>query len=423
MPSINFFEYTATALFFCALVHIFIANKISNLALSFKDGSFAENFFHLFGEVEIVFGFWSAILVFISILMINFEFTINYLNGRNFTEALFVFVIMAVCSTKPILNFTEKLIVFFSKLVPLQKSIAVYFVILIIGPLLGSFITEPAAMTICAYLLLPLYFTKNHSLKFKYATIALLFVNISIGGTLTPIAAPPIIMVANKWGWDLHFMLKHFAIKTLLSVFLNTLIVTFIFRNELVNTVEIKNEKPLITVPFYISLIHLLFLLLIVGTSHYPVLFIGIFLFFIGFLRATREYQSPLQLREPLLVAFFLSGLIVLGGPQRWWLEPIIGSLTEFQLFLGAIGLTAFTDNAALTYLGSLIPHLNESSRLALVSGSVVGGGLTIIANAPNPAGFGILRKSFPQDSFSPAKLFFMAFPLTVVTALIYLIL
>ncbi len=422
MSSERLFEITATTLFTLALIHTFLTGYLTKQSYRFKEGSVSENFLHLFGEVEIVFGFWSAILIVLGMILIDFDYINRYLNSRNFTEPLFVFVIMVVCSTRPIVKTAERILVKISSLIPIDSRISVFFTILFVAPLLGSLITEPAAMTISAFLLLPRYFTKLHSSRFKYATVALLFLNISIGGTLTPFAAPPILMVSGKWGWDLQFMLTHFALKTIIATFLNTLILTFIFKKEILKGKTEYSLGEKLNLPILVIVVHLIFLFLIIITSHYPILFIGLFLFFVGFLKATHEYQSKLSLREPLLVGFFLAGLIVIGGPQRWWLEPIIISLNKYQLYFGAIGLTAFTDNAALTYLGSLIPNLDFDSKLALVKGSVVGGGLTLIANAPNPAGYGILRNSFENGVFSPLRLLLWSLPLTIITAIVFLL-
>lgn len=415
------FEIASTVLFALALIHTFSTGYFTRIAHRFREGSVAENFFHLFGEVEIVFGLWSAVLIIFGILFIDFNFINDYLNSRVFTEPLFVFVIMAVCSTEPILRFVENVLLKFSYLLPVDPGISVYFTLLFISPLMGSFITEPAAMTISAYLLLPRYFTRQHSLKFKYATIALLFLNISIGGTLTPFAAPPVLMVAQKWNWDLAFMLTNFAPQTIIATFLNTLLFIYIFKKEIVKNVDADYGEDVPKIPFYVIFIHLLFLSLIVLSAHYPILFLGLFLFLIGFMRATREYQKHLSLREPLLVSFFLAGLIILGGPQQWWLTPVLSALNKYLLYFGSIGLTAFTDNAALTYLGSLVPDLDPESKLALVKGSVVGGGLTLIANAPNPAGFGVLRHAFDEYGFSALGLLVWSLPITIITAIMFL--
>ena len=72
-----------------------------------------------------------------------------------------------------------------------------------IAPILGSFITEPAAMTIGALLLAKKIYKHKPKATFAYATLGLLFVNVSVGGTLTHFAAPPVLMVASTWSWDM----------------------------------------------------------------------------------------------------------------------------------------------------------------------------------------------------------------------------
>ena len=159
----------------------------------------------------------------------------SYLSSRNFTEPAFVFVIMTICATKPILECGYQLIELVSRTLPFKKSLSFFVSALIIGPILGSFITEPAAMTVTALVLLERFYNKNISSKLKYAILGLLFVNISIGGTLTPYAAPPVLMVARIWGWDLTFMLSQFGWKAFLAVVLSTLTVSYKFRQELMN--------------------------------------------------------------------------------------------------------------------------------------------------------------------------------------------
>ena len=151
--------------------------------------------------------------------------------------------------------------------------------------------------------------------------------------------------------------------------------------------------------------------------SHHPAVFMGLFLFFLGFTHAYERFQSPLVLREGLLVAFFLGGLVVLGGLQRWWLEPVLMGLSADAVFYGATALTAITDNAALTYLGSLVVGLSDEFKVALVAGAVTGGGLTVIANAPNPAGAAILKGHFDDQTIAPGPLLLAALPPTLVAA------
>ncbi len=408
----------ATACFGLAVLHTFLVKKFQHLASKFPSGSVLENLFHLLGEIEVVFGIWSGIYLLLLGITKGSQNALHYLEDRNFTEPAFVFVIMVVCASKPLLILAGKTIDLVAKLLPLNKSISFFVATLILGPLLGSFITEPAAMTVTALLLLERLYSQSISTRLKYATIGLLFVNVSIGGTLTPYAAPPVLMVASKWNWDISFMLANFGWKALVAVCASTVLTAFVFRRELaqIPITKIKTEM----IPSWIILVHLIMLFLIVLYSHYISAFILLFLFFLGLANVTKEYQDELKIKEGLLVSFFLGGLIILGAPQRWWLEPLLGSMSSSMLYLGAIGLTAFTDNAALTYLGSQVPTITEASKYALVAGSVVGGGLTIIANAPNPAGYGILNSCFGDEGISPFRLFLAALVPTIIAAICF---
>jgi len=409
----------ATTCFLIAIIHTFSVKHIQRLANDYPEGSVAENIYHLLGEVEVVFGLWAAVFLCYLGLQSGTTEAITYLESRNFTEPAFVFVIMTVCSTKPILVVVERTIELISLTLPVSKSMAFYATALVIGPIMGSFITEPAAMTVTALILLERFYRNGISQKLMYATIGLLFVNISIGGTLTPYAAPPVLMVAQKWGWDLSFMLSHFGWKALIAILISTAATVFRFRKELAE-LPWREKQEEAQIPWWVSALYFAFLVLIVLGSHHITVFAGVFLFFLGLVTVTKEYQQEIKLREGLLVAFFLGGLVVLGGPQRWWLEPLLTRLDTLPLYLGSISLTAITDNAALTYLGSQVPSLSEAARYALVAGAVVGGGLTVIANAPNPAGYGILNAAFGKDGISPLQLFGNALLPTLIAALCF---
>ncbi len=414
-------EVIATALFGLALIHTFSVSFFQKLAHKYPDGSVGENLFHLLGEVEVVFGIWAAILIGYLMITMGYSEGLHYLESRNFTEPFFVFVILGICSTKPILLFANKMIEVASKAIPLPEGVSFYIAALIVGPLLGSFITEPAAMTITTLVLLDRYYKTDTSDAFKYVTLGTLFVNVSIGGTLTHFAAPPVLMVAAKWDWNTPFMLQHFGWKAAIAVIVTTLIATYRFRGELSKIkFDITSNANQDKLPAWVTFTHLVFLFTVVATAHHLTLFLGIFLFFLGLYTVTREYQDELKLRQGLLVAFFLGGLVLLGGLQRWWLEPVITQLDSFALFVGATGLTAITDNAALTYLGSQVPTLLESSKYALVAGAVTGGGLTVIANAPNPIGYSLLNPRFGANGINPAKLFRSALIPTLIAGLFF---
>lgn len=409
-------QLVAAALFALAVIHTFSTKYFEHLAHIQPQHA---GIWHLLGEVEVVFGFWAMVLILFIFAVSGQHEAITYLESRDFTEPMFVFVIMVIAGTRPVLDLAAAIVQRAAFLLPVNTGVAMYFLLLAFVPLLGSFITEPAAMTLAALMLRDTLFSKEISTRLKYATVGVLFVNISIGGTLTPFAAPPVLMVAAKWNWDIWFMMTNFGWKAALAVAVNALAVTWLFRHEL-GHVSQKVDSSASKTPLPVVLIHLVFLTLVVLFAHHSVAFMGIFLFFLGFTAAYHQYQSPLILREALLVAFFLAGLVVLGGQQQWWLQPLLMDMDDTAVYFGATILTAVTDNAALTYLGSLVEGLSEEFKIALVAGAVTGGGLTVIANAPNPAGFAILKGKFDEQSIHPLGLLIAAIPPTLVTIIAF---
>lgn len=409
-------EILATVLFAMAVLHTFCVKRFAHWAHRFPAGSVQGNLLHFLAETEVVFGLWAGTLFLgVAALQGSFHNAVAYVEGLNFTEAKFVFVIMVVAATRPVVTLAERLISLAARLIPAREGVAFYLASLSVGPLLGSFVTEPAAMTLLALLLKRRYFNRGISTKLAYATLGLLFVNVSIGGTLTHFAAPPVLMVAGKWNWDTGFMLGHFGWRVAAASVVSTVMVAGMFWREL-NQVPVEADAGT-KMPVWLTAAHVGFLGLVVAFAHHPDIFFGVFVLFLGLVAATREYQEPLKLREGLLVGFFLAGLVTLGSLQTYWLKPLIQSLSGSGLFYGAAGLTAVTDNAALTYLGSLVEGISDELKYALVAGAVAGGGLTVIANAPNPAGVGILQdaKVFGGEGISPSGLLLGALAPTVV--------
>ncbi len=413
-------EILAAALFALAVVHTFSTAYFERLA---KVQPAHSGLWHLLGEVEAVFGFWAMVLLVLIALQLGTEPSMHYLESRNFTEPAFVFVIMVIAASRPIIDLAGALLIWISRLLPLSAPAAYYFTVLSIGPLLGSFITEPAAMTLSALLLRERFINKNAPNAFKYGTLGVLFVNVSIGGVLTPFAAPPVLMVAGTWGWDMSFMMLHFGWKAAMAVFINAIAVTYLFRRHLKSVQTMSAGLSRLDVPVWVIAVHLVFLAGVVVFNHHPLVFGAFFLFFLGFTEAYKKYQSRLLIREGLMVAFFLAGLIVLGGLQKWWLQPTLSGMSPSVLYWGATALTAITDNAALTYLGSLVEGVTDDFKYALVAGAVTGGGLTVIANAPNPAGFAILKGSFDDGAIKPLGLLAAAIGPTLVAAAMFLLL
>lgn len=443
----------ATLIFFAAIVHTFLAGKFMDLAHQAehdheerlrketprvkwrnKPVSLRATVLHFLGEVEAIFGIWMLPLLVVITTMKGWEYSTHYIDTRVYTEPIFVVVIMAIASSRPVVLFAESALSSVARLG--NRSPAAWWLsILTIAPLMGSFITEPAAITIAALLLGQQFYKLNPSQRFKYATLGLLFVNVSVGGTLTHFAAPPVLMVATKWGWDMPFMFLNFGWKAIVGILISNMIYFLAFRHDFKGLaehaalLESKSDGSAsglsrAPIPAWITATHLAFMAWTVFTLHHPALFVIGFLFFIAFMLGTSHHQDPLKLKGPLLVGFFLAGLVTHGGLQGWWISPVLSALGEFPLFIGSTILTAFNDNAAITFLASQVPVFDVDTNLeyAVVAGAVTGGGLTVIANAPNPAGQSLLQRFF-DGGIAPLALFLSALIPTIIMALCFLLL
>jgi hypothetical protein len=449
------FNLVASLIFLCAIVHTFMAGKFQKLAHKIeekhlreiaerngadassnrKDTSFSATICHFLGEVEAIFGIWCVPLVVSIFFTYGWGSATHYIDTVvNYTEPMFVVVIMAISSTRPVLKISEHVLGLLAGFGGRSPK-AWWYSILIVAPLLGSFITEPAAMTIAALILAKTIYTLEPSTKFKYGTLGLLFVNISVGGTLTHFAAPPVLMVAGKWNWDIAFMFTNFGWKAFIGIVIATVVYGFVLRGEFDSLKEKADarkdelngasEEP---IPVWITLVVLCFMGWTVFNLHNPPLFIAGFLFFLAFVQATATHQDDVKIKGPLLVGFFLAGLVTHGPLQQWWIAPVLSQLGELSLFTGATILTAFNDNAAITFLASQVPAFDPSAgelaiikQYAVVAGAVTGGGLTVIANAPNPAGQSLISRYF-KDGVSPAGLFAGALFPTLIMALAFML-
>jgi hypothetical protein len=449
------FNLAATIIFLLAIIHTFAAGYFNKLAHKYEhlhdeelkkrgprdaehpDGvpevSFLGTLFHFLGEIEAIFGLWVVALAGAAIYFHSWlDFELYLSNDRVFVEPIFVVIIMAIAASRPVLRAAEGLM---AKAASLGKGTpsAWWLSVLIIAPVLGSFITEPAAMTIGALLLAKKFYRYNPSNLLAHATIGLLFVNISIGGTLTNFAAPPVLMVASVWEWSTPYMFEHFGWKALISIVISSTLYYLFFRKALKRVEHLasgtedgqggaawqERETP---IPLWVTCVHLGFLGWTVYTAHFPVLFVGGFLFFLAFIIATRHHQNEVSLRSPILVGFFLAALVIHGGCQAWWIAPVIMYLGDQTLMLGATILTAFNDNAAITYLAAQVEGISNTAKYAVVAGAVTGGGLTVIANAPNPAGQSILSRHF-KNGISPLGLFLGALAPTIIAYLCFMLL
>ncbi|MDE3055615.1 MAG: hypothetical protein KGI80_02835 [Verrucomicrobiota bacterium] len=432
------FHFFTCALFLLAIVHTLSVHWIRAWARALEirqvprrqgERSAGIQMLYFLSEVEMIFAFWAAPLFFCVVAFYGWEAAFVYINTRDYTEAMFVTVLLAIASTRPLIEFAEKTIRFSARLFGSSLS-AWWFVLLTIGPLLGSIITEVGAMILCALLLSKQFYEYRPSWELAYATLGLLFVNISVGGTLTAFGSPAVLILSHAWGWKSIYMILNFGWKAVLSILVSNALYWFFFRKELLSLDARKRELETLrilrptkveesSIPHWIATVHLLFIALIVMVSHYPAIFLAFFFFFVAFHQVTRGHQSPIRLTRPILVGLFIAGLTVHVGLQGWWVSKILHSLSPNGVLLASVVMTGFTDNAAIAALGSLVPNWNDFYYYALFTGIIAGGGLSVIANAPNPAGYSILGRHF-TGGISPLKLFFSAVIPTVICYLIF---
>ncbi len=413
-----------SAICFClAFIHIFCLPLFSKYSGRLKPSRLKTGL-HLLSEVELIFTFWALIFLISSLMTGQYDQLRIYLPTLHLTEPLFIFCIIIITSTRPIVQFGMLMITVLSRILHRVSAINLkliqFFCLLTMGPLLGSIITEPAAMTLTALMLFDMLDNDQLDQKLLYIILALLFVNVSVGGALTHFAAPPVLMVANSWHWTLGKVFINLGLPALATILINTTTITVLMKNQLIE--RLRPLKPSQQqAPAWVYLIQFFFLVACILSFSHPNYLLICLIWFLIFYRFTRTYQSQIQWRSALFVGLFLASLVILGSLQSFWIAPLVRDLKSQTLYFIAIGLTAVIDNAALTYLGTMVSAMIESSRWALVAGALVGGGLTIIANAPNPAGFFLLKSKFKNETLNGSYLLLAAlFPTLVATLCFY---
>src|SRR4051812_48877654 len=293
LTSIGLLEVTGAALFALAVIHTFSTRYFEHLA---HTRTAHAGVWHLMGEVETVFGFWAFVLVLFMALAYGWGTSSQYLDGLHFTEPMFVFVIMVVAASRPVMQLAGDIVQATGRVIPARPAIAGYFVSLALAPLLASLITEPAAMPLAALMLRERIFSAGVSNRLKYATLGVLFVNVSVGGTLTHFAAPPVLMVAAKWEWTTAFMFSMFGAKAAAAVLLNSLAVTLLFRREIAARALSMSRSEHARAPAALVLMNTVLLAAVVVTNHHPEVFMGLFLAFLGLAEAYRQHHDRLML-------------------------------------------------------------------------------------------------------------------------------
>ncbi len=416
------FRILTLLIFAAAVIHTLMANHFTSLAKKVdsaharkergrkgpkKVSFFAETLYFL-GEVEIIFALWVVPLVIVITSFYGWDDVIQYLNSRIYVEPFFIVVVMSLASTRPIIKMAEKGMKAVANLFG-GSTKAWWLALLTIGPILGSLITEAAAMTITALLFKEKLFEQSPSKRLAYATLGVMFVHFSVGGLLTNFAAPPALTLSRCWNWELSDFFSQFGMRVIIGILIVNALYFFFLRKDFDHLKPARgekvNEEPHGAIPFWVTAVHLVLLVWIVMMAHYPPVFLGSYLLFLGFHQATRHHQYALNLKRPLMVGLFLAGLVIHGGFQGWWIKPLLGDLGFGAMMLSGTILTAFNENTTVAYLACFLDDLSPRLQYALVSGLVAGGGLTIIAHAPNPIGRALLQPYF-KKGISPWNLF-----------------
>ncbi|MDN3506660.1 MAG: putative Na+/H+ antiporter [Simkaniaceae bacterium] len=427
------FRVLTLVIFLAAITHTLLAHHFTALAkkVSKKEGDSASilaEVLYFLGEIEIVFALWVIPLVIAATAFFGFTEMIQYLNSRIYIEPFFIVVVMSLSSSRPIFKLAEKGVRSVGKFFG-NSAESWWLATLTLGPILGSLITEAAAMTICVLLLRKRIYTRHPSNRLAYGTMGLMFVNFSVGGVLTNFATPPALSLSRCWNWDVFDFFSQFGWRVVIGILLVNLLYFTFLRKDFRALTQIthkeeerreadQNKGP---VPVWITCIHLGFLAWTIAMAHYLPIFFGSYLLYLGFHQATRMHQYRINLKRPLMVGLFLAGLVIHGGFQGWWIEPLIGNLGYGAMMVTGTVLTAFNENTTVAYLACLLDDLQPHIQYALVSGLVAGGGLTIMAHAPNPAGQALLRPYF-RKGISPFKLFLAALGPTLIFLLIFFV-
>lgn len=343
---------------------------------------------------------------------------IKYVSRLHLIEPIYVATILIVCSTPSLIRSIRWTIFSVAHRLPVNTPMTFFVLAIVLGSLSGSIITEPAAMTLMCTIIGDTFLTSTRSDPFKYAVLGLILVSVSIGGALTPFSAPPIVMVATAWGWTLPVILRNFALPVIVSIVASTVIITMIFRRELTTPVAIvsRPRRP----DWIVSTIAMTLLVATLIVRHSLPSLLAILLIATGVIMVTSRRVAIAAVESGVWVGLFLVGVIILGGLQTWWVAPIIRSLPPSQLFMASIVVSAVADNAALAYLGTLVPDICRIKQLAIVGGAVCGGGLTVIANAPNPIAFRLLAPAFGSNGINPVKLALAAVGPTLLVAALF---
>ena len=399
------FQLFSTLIFALSIVHVFFTPTIFKAALALQkkqkhhEWQVTIETLLLLSEIELVFGLWLIPLFGGYALFYSWSESLGYLTSRDYTEALYMVVIVLIVSASPLITFGEKVL---EKIARLGKDSPTswWWVILCLGPLSSMLLKEPGAMALLAVLLGRKFYHFRPSNAFKYVTLALLFLNVALSGLLSSFSSRSLYLLTSKRELSTYYMLRTFGWKALLGILLITSVAYLVFRKEFrkfpgrVPALERGERKK---VPLWVTLGHLLFAASVAYVGNQGPLLVLLGLCFLGFYKITAIYQHTHVIKQAFFVGFFFAALLILGELQGWWIREIFPHLEALGTEVATLILSAFIDNAVVIYLVPDIFSLTDPRFYAAVVGSIAAGGLTVIANVPNPIGYTLLSPYFKR--------------------------
>lgn len=425
----------ALACFILSIVHIFMIPVFARLYRNYQNKriAFPEDWkrflwlgewYRLMSTIELVFLLWSVPLFFWFLYTEGYKGTMAYLNTRNYTFSMFIIVMWLLLGSKPISYAVEHA---FAKIANIgrQSPKSWWLTVMFVAPLSTIFLRETGAIIIATTLLAKYFYDLSPSTRFSYATMGLLFSNVSIGGLLTTSSSRSLSMILRTLRWDNYEVMTHFGWKALLAICLSTTVYYYLFRREFhhfprkIEHIINAGRK----IPIWIICVHIAMAFAAMRFRSAPVLMGGVCIFYVFFHRLTVFYQNKIDFWKVCCLGVFFIGMSFVGGLQEWWILKLVKNSSDFGYMWAAYILSIFLDNVLVNLMMHDLPVVTDCYLYLVVAGCMSAGGLTLIANTPNIVSFATLRPFFQKPSFSFWKLFLASlFPSVLALMLFWLL-
>lgn len=425
----------ATVLFFFSVVHTFLTpwfyqrfqvckHKKMIFPEKWKKYLWLSECYRLLSRVETVFILWAVPLFLWFLYTEGYKMTISYFNSRNYIFSLFIIIMLLLLESRPIVYLSECIFSSIAK-IGKQSPRCWWWTLMIATPVSSVLLKETGAMIIATTLLSRSFYRFAPSTRFAYATMGLLFSNISLGGLTTGLSSRALFIILPSVKWGNSFILKYFCWKALIAILISTTVYYLIFRKEFARFPKVvtvlSNVKE--RMPKWIICVHILLIVAVILARFVPLLMVAILIFYLGFQRFTIFYQRPMRIGKACFVGLFYAGLVIFGELQEWWVLELMHRMPDFGYMMTSYVLSIFLDNALVNYLVHNLPVATDCFLYLVIAGCMSAGGLTLISNIPNIVGYLALQSFFPSSSFSLGWLFLFALGPSIIALMTFWIL